>query len=224
MIIESGEIASVKEGIINSTNYLREVMAERKANPGDDLLSFAIKAEIDGRKLNDDETLGYAFNFFLGGLDTVTAHIGNIVRHLATNLDDQRYLRENPEKIKDAVEEFMRAYAAVTTYRTCKKETVLNGVTIKPGDKVALVTTLAGRDRDQFDDPHSVKLDRKPRHMSFATGPHTCLGLHLARRELRIALEEVFKVIPEFHIKPGTTIKSQAGVIIQPRSLELVWG
>src|SRR5690606_11435814 len=172
----------------------------------------------------DDELMGYAFNFYLGGLDTVTAHTANFVRHLATHPDQQRYLRENPAQIRTAVEEFMRAFAAVTTYRTCSKETRIRGVTIKPGDRVAMITTLAGRDGQVYDDPHSVRLDRNPRHVSFAVGPHHCLGVHLARRELRIALEETFKAIPEFRLDPDVPIESQAGVIIQPRNLPLVWG
>ncbi|MDY0069522.1 MAG: cytochrome P450 [Porticoccaceae bacterium] len=224
MIIQSGDLDTIKRGIKSIADYLRGVIEERKANPGSDLISIAITAEVNGRRMNDDELMGYAFNFYLGGLDTVTAHTANFVRHLATHPDQQRYLRENPAQIRTAVEEFMRAFAAVTTYRTCSKETRIRGVTIKPGDRVAMITTLAGRDGQVYDDPHSVRLDRNPRHLSFAVGPHHCLGVHLARRELRIALEETFKAIPEFRLDPDVPIESQAGVIIQPRNLPLVWG
>lgn len=223
MLLHSGKLPVMQEGVRNVANYLREVIAERKLNPGDDLISHAIKSDVNGRKMTDEELLGYAFNFYIGGLDTVTANLGNFVRHLAINVDQQRELRENPAKIRQAVEEFLRVFAAVTTYRVCVKETTIKGVTIKPGDKVAMVTTLAGRDGSEFENPHLVDINRNPRHVSFAIGPHNCLGVHLARRELRIALEEVLAGIPEFRLKPGVTINSQVGGIIQARNLPLIW-
>src|SRR5690606_40398995 len=137
-----------------------------------------------------------AFNLYIGGLDTVSANIGNQVRYLASNPAHQQFLRDNPEAIKGAVEEFMRVFAAVTTFRTCVKETRIRGVTIKPGDKVATCTTLAGRDGEAYDNPHEVIFDRNAPHVSFAVGPHFCLGVHLARRELRIALEELLAALP----------------------------
>jgi len=223
MLLHSGKFEVMQEGVRNVATYLREVIAERKKNPGDDLISFAIKATPGGRKMTDDELLGNAFNFYIGGLDTVTANLGNFMRHLATNLDDQRALREDPSKIRVAVEEFMRAFAAVTTQRVCIKEQTVGGVTIKPGDMVSMVTTLAGRDKDVYENPHTVDINRNPRHVSFAIGPHNCLGVHLARRELRIALEELLGGLPEFRLNPDIPVRTQVGGIIQPRNLPLVW-
>ena len=222
-LLHSGKLEVMQEATRNVVSYLREVIAERKKNPGDDLISAAIKSEVDGRKWTDDELVGYGFNLFLGGLDTVTANIGNQVRYLAENPDQQNLLRANPGMIGPAVEEFMRVFAAVTTFRVCVKETTVAGVTVKPGDKVAMCTTVAGRDGQAYDNPHQVRLDRKPTHVSFAVGPHFCLGVHLARRELRIALEELLAALPAFRIKPGETISSQVGGIIQPTRLPLVW-
>ncbi|MFA7555717.1 MAG: cytochrome P450 [Spongiibacteraceae bacterium] len=222
-LLHSSDIADMQAAVRGVTGYLREIIEQRKAHPGNDLISAAIKTDIKGRKFTDDELLGYAFNLFIGGLDTVTANIGNQVRHLAGNLEQQRYLRANPAKIGAAVEEFMRAFAAVTTFRICIKETQISGVTIKPGDKVAMSTTLAGRDAESFESPHEVRLDRKPAHASFGYGSHFCLGVHLARRELRIALEELLRELPEFTIRPGAVISSQVGGIIQPMTLPLVW-
>lgn len=222
-LLHSGKLEVMQEATRNVVSYLREVIAERKKNPGDDLISAAIKSEVDGRKWTDDELVGYGFNLFIGGLDTVTANIGNQVRYLAENPDQQNLLRANPGMIGPAVEEFMRVFAAVTTFRVCVKETTVAGVTVKPGDKVAMCTTVAGRDGQAYDNPHQVRLDRKPTHVSFAVGPHFCLGVHLARRELRIALEELLAALPAFRIKPGETISSQVGGIIQPTRLPLVW-
>ena len=117
----------------------------------------------------------------------------------------------------------MRAYAAVTTFRTCVKETEIQGVRILPGDKVAMSTTLAGRDPQEYERPNEVILDRKPRHVSFAYGPHLCVGMHLARREMRIALEEFLAAVPEFRIADGATISCHLGGMIQPSTLPLVW-
>lgn len=224
MLLHTGEVSVLTEGVRNVTTYLREVIAERKENPGEDLISYAIEMEVDGRKMNDAELIGYAFNIYIGGLDTVSANIGNQVRYLAKNPEQQAQLRDNPALIKGAVEEFMRAFAAVTTFRTCIKETELSGVRIMPGDKVAMCTTVAGRDAEAYENPHQVILDRAQGHLSFGVGAHFCLGVHLARRELRIALEELLAGLPSFEIEPGATISSQAGGIIQPETLPLRWG
>src|SRR3546814_8272717 len=96
----------------------------------------------------------------------------------------------------------MRRYAAVATSRECIKETTIGDVTVKPGDKVLMATFLAGQDPDAYPDPQTVVLDRKPRHVSFGYGIHLCLGMHLDRREMRIALEEFFKLEPAFSIAP----------------------
>src|SRR5690606_22696587 len=102
MLLHSGKAEVMADGVRKVTGYLREVIAERKKSPGDDLISFAIKSDVNGRKMTDDELLGYAFNFYIGGLDTVSANLGNFFLHLATNLDHQRELRQNPEKIRAA--------------------------------------------------------------------------------------------------------------------------
>ena len=135
---------------------------------------------------------------------------------------DQSALRARPELIPNAIEELMRAYGAVTTFRTCVKETVIRGVTVKPGDKIAMSTTLAGRDEQEFPNPAEVRYDRKPRHLSFGYGPHICVGMHLARREMRIAMEEFLARIPEFRVAPGHKVRCHLGMI-QPVELPLVW-
>ena len=141
---------------------------------------------------------------------------------MATHPEDQARLRANPELIPDAVEEMLRVYASVSTFRTVANQVKVKGATLMPGDKVIMSTTLAGRDPDAWDNPTEVRLDRKPRHISFATGPHLCLGLHLARRELNFAITQFLKEVPQFGLAPGAEMEFHLGVI-QPRSLPLVW-
>ncbi len=117
----------------------------------------------------------------------------------------------------------MRAYAAVTTFRTCVIETEIEGIRVLPGDKIAMTTTLAGRDDRKYDNPNEVRLDRAPTHETFGFGPHRCVGMHLARRELHVGLEEFLRAIPQFHIEPRAEIVSELGAMIQPKTLPLVW-
>lgn len=223
MLLHSGDLAVMAEGVRNVTGLLRQVIAERKQSPGEDFISFATQVSVNGRPMTDDELLGFAFNLYIGGLDTVSANLGNHFRYLAENPQQQELLRQQPEKISGAIEEMMRAFAAVTTFRICTRQTTINGVTMMPGDKVAMCTTLAGRDRETYDNPHQVIFDRTAKHVSFAYGPHFCIGAHLARRELRIAYEELLASLPPFRIKPGARIQSQQGGVIQPKTLPLVW-
>jgi cytochrome P450 len=222
-LLHEPDINEVAAGTKAVINYLRGEIEDRRKNPRDDLVTFGVQAEIEGRKLDEDEVLGFCFNLFIGGLDTVSTNMGLQFRHLAEHQEHQALLRAEPERISDALDEMMRAYAAVTTFRTCVKETVVAGVTIKPGDMVGLSTLLAGRDPEVYDRPNEVILDRKPRHVGFGFGPHLCIGMHLAKREMRIAIEEFLKLLPPFSIAPGVKVKSYLASMVRPVELPLVW-
>jgi cytochrome P450 len=222
-LLHEPDMEEVGRAVMGVKTYLLDKMKERRRAPGDDFITFAVTARVDGRPLNDDELIGLTFGLYIGGLDTVSTNMGLHFRHLAERQDHQSYLRANPDKIPLATEELLRAYAAVTTFRTCVKETEVAGVRILPGDKVAMSTTLAGRDESKYDAPNEVRLDRGPQHETFAYGPHRCVGMHLARRELHVGIEEFFRAVPQFRIEPGAEIVSELGAMIQPRTLPLVW-
>ena len=216
--IQAASVRAVKAMLI-------ETMAERRRNPGDDLVSKTMTLEVDGRKWNDREVFGHFFNLFLGGLDTVTANLSLQFRHLADNPQDQQTMRENsPSQNVVAIEELLRAYAAVSTQRIVTKEHQLHGHTLLPGDVVSMSTPLAGRDPEAYDDPQAVRLDRKPMHVTLGHSLHRCLGQHLARRELQTAIEEFVKAIPEFRIQDGFQVPWFPGNVIQVTELPLRWG
>ena len=222
-LLHTPDMAKVADAVRAVKHYLMGVVEERRNDPKDDLISFALAAEIDGRKFTQDELWGFLFNLFIGGMDTVSTNTALQLRYLAEHPEQQNYLRANPDKIPYAVEEMLRALSAVTTFRTCVKPVVVHGVQIMPGDKVAMSTPLANRDDDEFESPNEVRFDRNPRHLTFGSGIHRCLGAPLARRELIIALEEFLKAIPEFRIAPNAKIVTYLGGTIQPATLPIVW-
>jgi cytochrome P450 len=132
-------------------------------------------------------------------------------------------LRQHPERISDAVEELMRAYPAVTVSRICVKEPKLRGVLLKLGDRVACSTTLAGRDPNEYTRPGVIDFDRKAKYVSFGHGAHLCIGIHLAKRELRIAIEEMLAALPPFRVAPAASIVYDIGNVIQMDRLPLTW-
>jgi cytochrome P450 len=222
-LIRGADVTVVGQVIEAVCDYLEQEIDARRSHPRDDLISHGLTAEFRGHRLNDDELLGYCFNLFLGGLDTVSANTSHHLAHLAQNIDQQRVLRDDPSRIPDAVEEFTRAFAVVIQQRECIKRTELFGQVILPGDKIGLPTAIGNRDPALFDRPDEVILDRKPRYMTFGNGPHLCLGVHLARRELRIAIEEFLANIPEFRIRPGETLVYDLGGVSQPIAVPIVW-
>lgn len=203
--------------------YLLDAIDQRTRRPGDDLISTALQLEVDGRKWSPEEVFGHCFNLYIGGLDTVSANIGLHFHHLATHPEDQQRLRDQPDTIVPAIEELLRAYAAVTTFRICDREVTLHGVTMKPGDRVAMSTPLGSNDPEMFAAPSRVDFGRKPSHLTFGFGPHRCIGAHLARRELQIALQEMFAALPPFRVEPGYAVPFYLSNIIHVDALPLVW-
>jgi cytochrome P450 len=224
MLLHSMDFESIIRGTQYVVDYLHEIIEERRQNPGDDLVSIVVGADIDGRPLTQDEILGMCFNLYIGGLDTVTTNISWQVRHLAENPKHQQYLRDHPEKIPSAIESLYRRYAAVTTFRTCTKPINIGGVQMMPGDKVAVSTTLANNDPEEWGNPFEVDIEKPPlRHMTFGFGVHRCVGAPLARRESVIAIEEILAAVPAFRIPEGAEVTTELGPILQLKNLPLEW-
>ena len=204
--------------------FLDDLAEKRRSEPTDDFVSFVVQSEVEGRKLTNLEVRGMTVLLFIAGLDTVAAAIGFDLSHLARHPDAQQQLRDDPELIREAVEEMLRAYSTVQMIRTAKVDTELAGVQIKAGDLVCCPSMVANRDPSEYPDPDKVDFGRNAnRHMAFAYGVHRCLGSHLARRELIIALEEWFARIPEFRVMPGAAPVAHGGFVFGVDSLKLVW-
>lgn len=221
--LQSSDMATRIANTRSVKDYLLAVLAERRANPRDDLISRAFAYRFEGKPWSDDMIFGYYFNMFIGGLDTVATNLGLQFHHLARHPEQQAQLREDPTKIPLAVEELLRAYSAITVYRTVARDTEFHGVKMRAGDKIALSTMLAARDPEAWDEPNDVRLDRKPNHLAFGSGVHRCIGMHLARRELVIAMEEMLRAIPEFRLSSGVEVPFFASSITAIRSLRLDW-
>jgi cytochrome P450 len=204
--------------------YLRGFIAEMQAAPDETLGSYIANGSIDGVPLSDDEIIGMTWFLWLGGLDTVASTVSQMFRRLALNPDLQAALRENPKLINTAVEEFLRTQPLVNSGRKVKRDFEWHGVRIKAGDWVSVFNTSGNFDEAQFACPHAFDPARQAnRHFTLAGGVHLCLGAHLARRELRVLLDEWFRRIPRtFRVKEGADTTVVPG-LLSIRNLPIVW-
>jgi len=204
--------------------YFSEVIDERIRGPRDDLMSRLVNTEIDGQELSREELLDICFLLILAGLDTVTATLGCSVAYLAANPDMRRRIVNNPARIPNAVEELLRWETPVMLVpRIATQDVSVSGSEIRRDEMVMLLLGAANTDSGQFRDAGSVDFDRTHnRHLAFGGGPHRCLGSHLARLELRVALEVLHQRIPNYAIKPGETPR-YSPAIREVQHLPLVW-
>lgn len=203
--------------------YLMGFCAEQRGDPQTELMKIIIAGTVDGRPLTDMEVLGTVFLLYLGGLDTVYSSLGWIFRHLARDQALQRRLRENPDEIPKAVEEFERCYPVTRQTRTVAHDCTFHGVDMRKGEVVVLPIYLAGRDPEAYEKPETVDIDRKPRYITFGTGPHTCLGIHLAKREIRMSLEVFLASFDNIRIPEGESYAFHSGSVFGVDRLPLVW-
>lgn len=204
--------------------YAGQKVAERKENPGDDLISQLTRAQVDGQPITPEALVPMIFLLLVGGLDTVASAMGFAARFLAENPAHRRELIEHPERIPAAVEELLRRFPVVNQGRLVVRDMDYKGVAMRAGDQIILPTTLHGLDDRKFDDPLRVDFSRPtPIHSTFGNGVHRCPGSLLARTELKIFVEEWLKRIPDFRIKPGEAAGIRAGVNATIYSLPLTW-
>ncbi len=204
-------------------DYLRAFIAEKEANPDDGLVSSIVHGKIEGKSLTDDEKIGMVWFLWLGGLDTVAATISQMFRRMALEPWIQDWIVDHPEGIPGAVEEFLRTQPILSSARTAKCDFEWHGVQVKAGDSFQCLNPSGNFDPTQFDEPRKFDPTRKGnRHFTFVGGVHLCLGAPLARRELRILLEEWFARVGKFKVKEGadTTVFP---FLLSIRNLPLVW-
>ncbi|MEE8347396.1 MAG: cytochrome P450 [Dehalococcoidia bacterium] len=188
--------------------YCSELFEERRRDPKEDILTSLVQAKYAGeRPLRDDELLQIAHLFILGGLDTVTGSLGLIIAFFAEHPEKRREfiaLMDDPERLSSAIEELVRFTSIVSPARRVARDFTYRGLQLREGDFIILSTPSANRDERVFENPDEVIFDRHPNpHIGFIVGPHRCLGMNLARRELGIGLQEFHRRVPGYALKPG---------------------
>jgi cytochrome P450 len=208
-------------------SYFDRVCDERQRKPSDDILTHLVTVEIDGVRLSREEILDICFLFLIAGLDTVSDSLTCFYAFLANNPVHRQQIVDDPSIIPGAVEELLRWESPVPSGvpRIAQTDTELpNGIAVPAGTAVMVSYGAGNMDPSEFPDPFNVRFDRDPnRHIAFGGGVHRCLGSHLARRELRIALREWHRRIPKYGIKPGHEKLEYATGLRSVKDLMLVW-
>jgi cytochrome P450 len=217
-----------QEGIEALVAYILPVIRSRREHPGDDLLSPLVNlVEKDGR-ISESDALAYANTVLFAGLDTVAAMLSLVTRFLALNparrreltarLDDDAFMRK-------AIQELLRRHGIVAIGRVIGADMSYRGVNLRQGESVILLTAMVGFDESK--NPHAIEVDfERPgsqSHAAFGRGIHSCPGHVLARRELKIFLEEWLKRIPDFALAPGAATVFSTGFVTSLAELRLVW-
>ncbi|SEF36874.1 Cytochrome P450 [Amycolatopsis pretoriensis] len=208
-------------------DFLLGQIRERRAYPGDDLLSRMVTAEVDGRITGEDELIKMTMLMVAAGHLTTADACATAILQL---LDDPA-LRErvtgNAGPVEAFVEELVRYEPAVAaTGRTATVDTQLGGMPLSPGDRLLLAWGSANRDERRFDDGEVFRLDRersRTPHLGWGAGEHRCLGRHLARVELRVMLEELLRALPDFRLQPDATVRRTFGIIRGVAALPVRW-
>jgi cytochrome P450 len=223
-IIRSPDPTVFERGTIGLVSFLKDTIAARRASPGDDVLSQLIRADFDGRAANDDTMLSLCSNLFVGGLDTVVSASAFILAYLASNPAIRQQLAAEPHPLRAAVvEELLRLNGVVTNARALTRDHDYNGVPFRKGERVNLMYQIMGMDPKTTAEPLAFDPGREQRvNLIFGMGAHRCVGVNLARLEIRVFVEEWLKAIPEFTLGQEA-LRCQGGSVWAPLEVRLAW-
>lgn len=203
---------------------MAKILDERRAEPREDLVSFLLASQIEGRALRQDELLPICFVLFLGGLDTVTNAMSFAANFLAKEPSLQDRLIAEPPQIDNFVDEALRLFGVANVPRLVTRDVERLGVKFRAGEMVLCALPMAGWDDRKNADPALFCLDRKDRrHLTFGSGTHLCLGRFLARSELKKMFSEWMSEIGRFRLAPGEVTHFRAGTIMSLDHLNLEW-
>lgn len=181
-------------------DYAAKVIAERRSNPTSDLISQFSMAEIDGDRLDEREVLLTTTTLIMAGIESLGGFMSMFAYNMAYFADARRQCVANPALLADAIEESLRFNTSAQRFRRClTRDVELHGQTMRAGDFVCMAYGSGNRDERQFANPDTYDISRKPRgHLGFGGGVHACLGTAIARLAVRVAFDELHKVVPEY--------------------------
>ncbi len=194
-------------------DYFGRLIVAKRDRPTDDLVSGLVAAELDGRRLDDREILGFCFLLISGGNETTEKLIANTVHQLARHPDQRARLVADPSRIPAAIEESLR-FRSPTQYmvRATTRRVERHGRTIPANERVVLLIGAANHDPRRFDEPGRFDVDRRiTQHLAFGFGVHFCLGARLARLEARVAMEEILRRLPDYEVDEAGVSVVHAG-------------
>jgi cytochrome P450 family 142 subfamily A polypeptide 1 len=182
--------------------YATEVIADRRTNPRDDLMSILVHAEVDGDRFTDDEVIHESLLILVGGDETTRHVLSGGVHQLLLDRAQWDLVATSPDVRPAAVEEMLRWVSPIKNMvRTATRATTLAGQEIAEGEELMLLYPSANRDESVFDDPFRFDVERTPNeHVAFGFGPHFCLGASLARLEIAVMLEELTSRLPDLDL------------------------
>lgn len=224
VIGRSGDIDAFQTAIGVVMGYIEDRLVERQKVPTDDFLGRLLAARIGDRAITPQEVRATAINVLLGGLDTVTASMGFVMKFLATHPDHRRQLIDNPSIIPTAIEEMLRRHGIFNTARLVVDDMDFHGSPFRARDLVMVPTVFYNLDETRFPDPMTVDFARADKtHFTFATGIHRCLGQNFARIQLQTLLQEWLQRIPDFTLDPDDAPVLQSGRANTVIRLPLIW-
>jgi camphor 5-monooxygenase len=221
----SAEMAQVlDQGNRGFFAYVEPIIRARQGKSGDDLLSVVVNSQVNGRPIERQKALGLISLLLLAGLDTVVNFLSFAMIHLARHPEIVSELRSDHMKLLRGVEEMFRRFPVVSEARMVAHDQDFRGMHLKHGDMILVPTALHGLDAAANDDPLRLDLSRrKISHSTFGDGPHRCAGMHLARLEVTVTLEEWLQHIPTFKLKEGARPIYHSGIIAAVENVPLVW-
>jgi cytochrome P450 len=207
--------------------YIDRALDARVASPRDDATTMILNATFEGRPYTRDEMKGTIILLLFAGLDTVAGFLSFITLHLAQRPDHAAYIRTqigDETAMHNVAQELLRRFAIANLGRIMGVDYEYHGVQMKKGDMVLLPTSIFNMDPERIGNPDAVDFQRaSTRHVTFGSGPHTCAGALLARKEIRIFLEEWLARIPEFRLDPAHPPVARALPLNQVMTLPLRW-
>jgi cytochrome P450 len=184
--------------------YLAPIVEDRRDNPRDDLISDLVHAEIDGHQLTDEKIYGFLRLLLPAGAETTYRVMGNALVALLTHPETMARVVADRSLLPAVIEETLRWETSVTQVsRVAATDTEIGGRPVKASAPVSVITGSANRDETRYEAPDEWRIDRPPQnHLAFGTGQHQCLGMHLARLELRVGLDEILTRLPNLRLDP----------------------